>query len=308
MTFGFGAVAPGRRVTGVAPIAAAPQRHRAPDPGLAPPQTSSTARRPLPAAVRARMETAFGVDFSGVSVRADGAAAAMGAAAFTRGETISLHPGLYDRYDLHSPEGLEVIAHELAHVLQQRAGRVSGTGVTEDPALEAEADRAARRAVRGEPAGSGVDAPSGDIASVASAGAAGPQTGVVQPMNGDKVRRMAQALQTQQSNAAPRAGAVRLPGLVQAVPQVPVQPLPGTQTNPGQGQYANIPVGQPQVPVQPPATGPMPPWTLEQIQWARGKLGSQWARDAAKRPPPKARPKSPPPSSTASPRPLRSPF
>jgi hypothetical protein len=151
MTFGFGSVAPGRRVTGVAPIAAAPQRHRAPDPGLAPPQTSSITRQPLPAAVRARMETAFGVDFSGVSVRADGAAAAMGAAAFTRGETISLHPGLYDRYDLHSPEGLEVIGHELAHVLQQRAGRVPGTGVTEDPGLEAEAEEAGHRAACGEP-------------------------------------------------------------------------------------------------------------------------------------------------------------
>src|SRR4051794_21809909 len=151
MTFGFGAVAPGRRVTGVAPIAAAPQRHRAPDPGLAPPQTGSTTRRPLPAAVRARMETAFGADFSGVTVRADGAAAALGAAAFTRGETISLHPGLYDRYDLHSPEGLEVIAHELAHVLQQRAGRVPGTGVTEDPALEAEARQAGAEAAQGAP-------------------------------------------------------------------------------------------------------------------------------------------------------------
>lgn len=106
--------------------------------------------RPLPDAVRARMETAFGADFSAVRIRRDDAAAANGLAAFTRGESVAVHPGLEHP---HSPEGLEVIGHELAHVLQQRAGRVPGTGLTEDPALEAEADAAGRRAARGEPAG-----------------------------------------------------------------------------------------------------------------------------------------------------------
>ena len=55
-------------------------------------------------------------------------------------------------------DGLEALGHELAHVLQQRAGRVPGTGVTEDPALEAEAHEAGERVALGTTAeGVGID-------------------------------------------------------------------------------------------------------------------------------------------------------
>jgi hypothetical protein len=185
MTHALWAVTAGRRrTTMIAPPAAAHQ-HR-PEPDATRPTASagrsSGAERPLPQAVRARMEAAFGADFSGVTVREDGAAAAMDAVAFTRDETITFRPGLYDQYDLSSPEGLEVIAHELTHVLQQRAGRVPGTGVVEDQGLEAEADEAGRSAPRGEPMRSEAGGPSGDIAPAAHAGGAAPQTGVAQPV------------------------------------------------------------------------------------------------------------------------------
>jgi hypothetical protein len=52
-------------------------------------------------------------------------------------------------YRPHDPEGLEVLGHELAHVLQQRAGRAGG-GVA-GLALEAEACRAGDSVARGEP-------------------------------------------------------------------------------------------------------------------------------------------------------------
>jgi len=114
------------------------------------PTAAPAAGRALPGAVRARMEAAFGADFSDVRVHEDDRAAALGAAAYTRGSEISFQPGLWDSA---SREGLEALGHELAHVLQQRAGRVPGTGVTEVPALEAEAHEAGERVARGEPVG-----------------------------------------------------------------------------------------------------------------------------------------------------------
>lgn len=104
--------------------------------------------RPLPQAVRARMEATFGADFSEVTLRQDGQAAAMDAVALTRGSEIAVDPAAYDPS---TTDGLEVLGHELAHVLQQRAGRVPGTGFTEQPDLEAEADEAGRRAAQGQP-------------------------------------------------------------------------------------------------------------------------------------------------------------
>ena len=107
--------------------------------------------RPLPAGVRTRMELAFGADFTGVRVQVGSEAAALGAAAATQGERLYVRPGEYapDSFD-----GLALLGHELAHVIQQRAGRVSaGAGaINNDAGLEAEADRAGVRAARGEAA------------------------------------------------------------------------------------------------------------------------------------------------------------
>lgn len=110
----------------------------------------------LPDGTRAEMERSFGADFSAVRVYQDGAAEAMGAQAMAAGADLHFAPG---RYDPSGGAGKELLAHELAHTVQQAQGRVSapaqGKGrVADDPALEAEADEMAARAVRGERADS----------------------------------------------------------------------------------------------------------------------------------------------------------
>jgi len=106
--------------------------------------------RPLQRGIRARMEELFGADFSAVRVHEGPAASAMGALAFTLGEAIHFAPGLYDPA---SREGIELLGHELTHVVQQRAGRVTnpygrGVAIVQDPGLEAEAEAMGRRVAR----------------------------------------------------------------------------------------------------------------------------------------------------------------
>lgn len=106
--------------------------------------------QPLPQAVRQKMEAAFGAAFGDVRVHVGPQAAALGALAFTRGSDIHFAPGRYNPY---TSQGEQLLRHELAHVLQQRAGRVrnpfgSGTAVIHDNVLEAEAHRLAARASR----------------------------------------------------------------------------------------------------------------------------------------------------------------
>jgi hypothetical protein len=97
---------------------------------------------PLPQAVRAKMEAGFGTDFSDVRIHVGPQAARVGAAAFTTSNDIYFAPG---RYEPHSQQGQRLLGHELAHVVQQRQGRVrapgSGVSVVQDRFLEAEAER-----------------------------------------------------------------------------------------------------------------------------------------------------------------------
>jgi hypothetical protein len=94
------------------------------------------------------MERTLGADFSNVRVHVGPQPGRIGALAFTSGSDIFFAPG---QYQPQTATGLRLIGHELAHVLQQRAGRVrnpspSGVAVIQDRLLEAEADRAAHRA------------------------------------------------------------------------------------------------------------------------------------------------------------------
>jgi hypothetical protein len=77
---------------------------------------------PLPGEVRSYFEPRFGHDFSRVRIHADGQAAAAARAvrarAFTLGSDIVFDGGEYAPSTL---EGRRLIAHELAHVLQQRS-------------------------------------------------------------------------------------------------------------------------------------------------------------------------------------------
>ncbi|MCB1886572.1 MAG: DUF4157 domain-containing protein [Rhodocyclaceae bacterium] len=84
---------------------------------------------PLPAHARADMEARFGLDFGAVRIHTGGEAArlagAVDAHAFTLGEHIVFDHG---RFAPEAPGGRFLLAHELAHVAQQRA-----TGDTAQP-------------------------------------------------------------------------------------------------------------------------------------------------------------------------------
>lgn len=75
---------------------------------------------PLPAAIRQSAESAFKTDFSNVKVHINSSAAQqVGARAMTKGDEIHFAPGAYNPGSL---QGQRLLAHELAHVVQQRKG------------------------------------------------------------------------------------------------------------------------------------------------------------------------------------------
>jgi hypothetical protein len=99
-----------------------------------------------------RMERSFHADFSNVRVSETSAARELGAIAFAQGSDIQFAPGEFDPC---TTEGLEVLGHELAHVLQQHEGRAAGVQAKSLPLLlddghEHEADVLGARAARGE--------------------------------------------------------------------------------------------------------------------------------------------------------------
>jgi hypothetical protein len=103
----------------------------------------------LDPATRAFMEARFDHDFSGVRVHADSRAAdsaqAVNAHAYTVGSHVVFATG---RFSGTTGPGRELLAHELAHVVQQTRAGTSPIG--ESPQSEAEADRAARLVAGGD--------------------------------------------------------------------------------------------------------------------------------------------------------------
>jgi hypothetical protein len=108
---------------------------------------------PLPAELEERFSAGFGHDFRAVRVHVG--ATRPGIAAMTQGTTIQFTPG---RWDPESGRGQALIAHELAHVVQQSRG---GGATGKRSELEAEAGRAAARIMSGEMAGVELAAPRG---------------------------------------------------------------------------------------------------------------------------------------------------
>ncbi len=110
------------------------------------------AGRPLPSAVRQGMESGFGADLSSVRLHTDARAGRLAndlsAHAFAVGDHVAFAPGVYAPGTL---VGDLVLAHELAHTLQQsgRAGtlRAEAPDAAEESGLERSADLAAARAV-----------------------------------------------------------------------------------------------------------------------------------------------------------------
>lgn len=104
--------------------------------------------RPLPPAVQRKMEVFFGTDFSDVRIHEGPQAQQIGALAFTMGNDLYFAPG---QYMPHLSHGKRLLGHELAHVVQQREGRVhnpfgGGVAVVQDRYLEMEAEQMGIRA------------------------------------------------------------------------------------------------------------------------------------------------------------------
>jgi hypothetical protein len=106
-------------------------------------------------AARTNLEARFHRDFSGVRLHDDGegarSAGLLNAAAFTVGNHIVMGAG---RYQPQTREGLHLLAHELAHTIQQRPGAHTAAPLDVAPAnspAERQASTAADRAVAGQP-------------------------------------------------------------------------------------------------------------------------------------------------------------
>lgn len=135
--------------------------HRPPDAGEAPPVVNEVLRsggQPLDPGARAYMEPRFGEDLGGVRVHTDARAAmsagAVGARAYTVGSHMVFAQG---EYAPATGGGRHLLAHELAHVIQQRRGgslspQAAGPALGEG-AAEREASRAASAAASGGRAG-----------------------------------------------------------------------------------------------------------------------------------------------------------
>ncbi len=126
-------------------------------PETAPPIVNKVLRapgQPLDAQTRAYFEPRFGHDFSKVRVHTDAEAAesahAVNALAYTVGHQVVFESA---RFDPRSDTGQELIAHELAHVVQQSGQQNNRSGLTVaagNDAFEHDADRVAQRALAGD--------------------------------------------------------------------------------------------------------------------------------------------------------------
>lgn len=101
-----------------------------------------------PSEALSRAEAAFDTSFRGLQLHEDADLRRRGALGQAQGDSVRLAPG-----ELARPEGPALLGHELAHVVQQRQGRVPGVAgqITRDPALEQEAHAAGRAFAQGRP-------------------------------------------------------------------------------------------------------------------------------------------------------------
>jgi hypothetical protein len=114
-------------------------------PGAAPPIVDvvlQSTGHPLDASTRTWFERRLGRDFSDVRIHADDRAAesarAINAHAYTSGPHIVFGAG---QYATHSERGRRLLAHELTHVVQQRAHSSAAGIAARDDAAEQEAER-----------------------------------------------------------------------------------------------------------------------------------------------------------------------
>ncbi|MBR1497417.1 MAG: DUF4157 domain-containing protein [Oscillospiraceae bacterium] len=204
----------------------------------------------LPEAMRARMEHAFGADFSGVRFSENQAVADAGAEAAAQGNRVAFAPG---RADFSSPAGQRLLGHELSHVVSQARGEAMGEGFLSSASLEARADREGAMAAAGEQVYSGpVTATLSDAAP--SAAAMGPIQ--AKKASDEEIDRMANAYRTDVEtraalDAQPQNGAGNQEGQLQNVEGEHGQPLQNGEE--GQGQPQQDGEGEQQQQQLPPA-------------------------------------------------------
>lgn len=144
---------------------------------------------PIPSWLRGEMEGRFGADFAGVRIHDDDAAhasaALLDAKAYTHGEHIVFSAS---RFAPESAEGKRLIAHELAHVVQQRRG-----GAAPEPSPHAAHEHAAHAASRQAMDGA---------SSIQVAGATAP--GIARDIEDDERRRRQNAQAKDKGSGPPR--------------------------------------------------------------------------------------------------------
>lgn len=112
---------------------------------------ANTGGRTIPTTTRSKMESAFNTSFANVKVHEGNHVDAVGAIAYTQGNHIHFAPG---RFNPETSSGQALLGHELAHVVQQRQGRVqptrqvNGLPVNDQSALEQEADTLGQKAAQ----------------------------------------------------------------------------------------------------------------------------------------------------------------
>jgi hypothetical protein len=103
----------------------------------------------MPEHVQQRMESTMGADFSNVKIHEGSKASSVGALAYAQGNDIHFAQG---KFNPNTSGGQQLLGHELAHVVQQRQGRVkantsvNGLPVNDDRGLEKEADNLGAKA------------------------------------------------------------------------------------------------------------------------------------------------------------------
>jgi thiol-disulfide isomerase/thioredoxin len=174
---------------------------------VAPPLVHDVLRapgRPLERRTRRSLEASFGRDFSQIRVHADERAAesarAVDAAAYAVGPHLVFGAG---RYAPSTTAGRRLLAHELAHTVQQSGAAATAhpLPVRDDPADERAADSAAAAALAGAPrslapAQVGVQRQVATTTTTGAAGGAGkwaPSSDCVKPVSGDELEALLQS-------------------------------------------------------------------------------------------------------------------
>ena len=125
----------------------------------------------MPTVMREKMEDSFGMDLTAVKLYENKEVGKAGAEAVAQGSNIAFAPG---KLDFSSTRGQALLGHEISHVASQARGEVKGSGLVNDSALEARADREGARAARGMSVTPGHGGASAALSNASAASAAGP--------------------------------------------------------------------------------------------------------------------------------------